>query len=74
MVVAEKISYTKFQTTEPARRKVLKRGREEQGLAMADVRSKWKGEDEGICMRWREAEEQTRALLRPSLAKGQCWC
>lgn len=62
-MVVEKLSYTKFQTTEPARRKVLKRGREEQGLAMADVRSKWKGEDEGISMRWREAEgDQTHVL------------
>lgn len=64
MVVAEKISYTKFQTTEPVRRKALKRGREEQGLAMADVRSKWKGADEGICMRWREAEGDQTHVLR----------
>lgn len=59
----ETISYGKFQATEPGHGKLLKRQRGEQGLAMADVRSKWKAEEEGLRMKGGEAEgDQTHQL------------
>lgn len=42
----ETIGYGKFQGTEPGHGKLLNRQREEQGLAMANVRSKWKAKAE----------------------------
>lgn len=44
----EMINYGKIQ---PGHGKLLKRQREEQGLAMANVRSKWKAEEDDLCMK-----------------------
>lgn len=44
----EMISYGKIQ---PGGVKLLKRQREEQGLAMAGMRSKWKAEEDSLCMK-----------------------
>lgn len=60
----ETISYGKFQGTEPGHGKLLKRQREERGLAMAHVRNKWKAEEEGLCMKCGEVEGDQACLLR----------
>lgn len=62
----ETISYGKFQGTEPGHGKLLNRQREEQGLAMANVRSKWKAEaeEEGLHMKWEEVEGDQTCQLR----------
>lgn len=60
----ETISYGKFQGTEAGHGKLLKKQREEEGLAMADVRSKWKAEEEGLRMKWGEAEGDQTHWLR----------
>lgn len=58
----EAISCGKFQGTEPGRGKRLKRQIEKQGLAMADVRNKWKAE-EGLRMKQGEVEGDQAHLL-----------